>query len=197
MEYVINSFKEQDYNIPIFDIGGAALTNMPANDGVEIISDNAGDTNLITILGTKYGTNVLIYETIKMDGTNAVSTLETAWNNVYGFFLGDIFGKNSTVAVGTITVREASANATIGTIAVGKRSRGSVGFSLSGKDIIFHNITGNTFINVNNKLIYPTTNNSFRHTAGMSEDIKVPSDGFIYLLGDSTGSTAQIKVLLT
>jgi hypothetical protein len=165
---------------------------MPANDGVEIVSDSASDVNLITILGTKYGTNVLQYETVTMTGTSAASTVETAWNNIYGFFLGDIYGKKSSVAVGTITVREASANQTIGTITAGNRSRGSIAFNLSGKDILFHNISGNTWVNSNNQLIYPTINNSFKYTAGMADDIKV--NGFIYILGDTSGSTAQIKV---
>jgi hypothetical protein len=188
-------FKEQDYVIPVFQVGGAALTNMPANDGVEIISNNTGDVNLITVLGTKYGSNVLITETIRMTGTSAVSLVETAWNNVYGFFLGDIYGKQSSVAVGTITVREASGDAAIGTIAAGSRSRGSVAFMLAGKNITLHNISGNTWANANNKLVYPTTNNAFKYTAGMAEDIKVPGNGLIYLLGDTAGSTAQIKVM--
>jgi hypothetical protein len=188
-------FKEQDYCIPLFQIGGSALANMPANDGVEVISDSASDVNMLTIIGTKYGTNVLMYETVTMLGTSQAATVETAWNNVYGFFLGDIYGRFSTVAVGTITVREASGNATIGTITAGNRSRASVGFMLAGKNILFHNISGNTWVNANNKLIYPTTNNSFKYTAGMAEDMKVPGNGFIYLIGDTSGSTAQIKVL--
>ena len=187
-------YKEQDYIIPLFQIGGAALANMPANDGVEIVSDNASDVNLITVLGTKYGTNVLITETIKMTGTDVVSLVETAWNNVYGFFLGDIYGKHTSVAVGIITVREASGNAAIGTIAAGNRSRGSIAFRLSGKEILFHNISGNTWVNVNEKLIYPTTNSSFKYTAQQADDMLVMGNGLIYLLGDSTGSTAQIKV---
>jgi hypothetical protein len=193
--YSYPQFKEQDYVIPLFQVGGSALANMPANDGVEIISDSASDVNLITVLGTKYGSNVLITETIKMTGTNAVSLVETAWNNVYGFFLGDVNGKFSTVAVGTITVREASGNATIGTIVAGNRSTGSLAFKLSGKDILLHNASGNTLVNVNNKLIYPTINNAFKYTAGMADDIKVSGDGYIYLLGDISGSTVQIKVL--
>jgi hypothetical protein len=187
-------FKEQDYIIPLFQVGGAALANMPANDGVEIISDSASDVNLITVFGTKYGSNALITETIKMTGTDAVSLVETAWANVYGFFLGDVYGKQSSVAVGTITVREASGNAAIGTIAAASRSRGSLAFRLSGKNIVFHNISGNTWVNANNRLIYPTTGNSFKYTAGMADDIRVNGDGYIYLLGDTTGSTAQINV---
>jgi len=187
-------FKEQDYVIPLFQVGGSSLANMPTNDGVEILSNSASDVNLFTVLGTKYGSNVLITETIKMTGTDAVSLIETAWNNVYGYWLGDVYGKFSTVAVGTITVREASGNAAIGTIAAGSRSAGSLGFKLSGKDVLFHNISGNTWVNANDKLIYPTTNNSFKYTAGMADDIKVPGDGYIYLLGEAAGSTAQIKI---
>jgi hypothetical protein len=191
--FTFPQFKIQDYNIPVFQVGGSALTNMPANDGVEIVSDSTSDTNLITIFGTKFGTNVLIYETIKMDGTTAVSTLELAWGNVYGFFLGDIYGKNSNVAVGTITVREASGNASIGTLTAGVRSAGTIALRPCGKNIILHNISGNTYVNSNNTLTMVTTNNAFKYTAQQSDDIRV--EDFIYLLGDATGSTVQIKVL--
>lgn len=195
--YVQQTYKEQDYVIPLFQIG-TALSNMPANDGVEVISDSASDTGVpLTILGTKYGTNVLMTETVTLNGVTQVATTETAWNNVYGFWLGDVYGKNSVVAVGTITVREASGNAAIGTITAGNRSKGTIAFKLSGREILLAVGSGNTFINCNSQLIYPTTNNSFKYAAAANEYLKVPAgpNGFIFLLGDNSGSTAQIKVL--
>lgn len=192
---VYGQFKKQDYIIPLMQVGGSALTNMPTNDGVEVLSDSASDVNLITILGTVYGSNVLTYETVKMTGTDAVPTTRTDWNNVYGFFLGDIYGKFSTVAVGTITVREASGNQQIGTLAAGVRSTGSLAFNLSGKEVYFHNVSGNTWLNANDKLIYPTTNNSFKYTAARDDDMTIEGGGFLYLLGDGTGSTCQIRVM--
>jgi hypothetical protein len=189
---VIPKYKKQGYVIPLFQVGGAAFTNMPAGDAVEVLSDNAGDTNKLTIFGTDNTTGVLKYETVTMTGTGVVTTTETNWGNVYGLFLGDIYGKNSSVAVGTITVREASGNQAITTITAGVRSRGSQIFLLPGRDVDIHNISGNTWKNANNQGIYPTTNNSFKLYDAMilPEDIRE----YLYLLGDTTGSTVQIQV---
>jgi hypothetical protein len=189
---VIPKYKKQGYVIPLFQVGGAAFTNMPAGDAVEVLSDSASDVNKLTIFGTDNTTGLLKYETITMTGTNAVTTLETNWGNVYGLFLGDIYGKNSTVAVGTITAREASGNQAITTIGAGVRSRGSQIFLLPGRDIEIHNISGNTWKNANNAYIYPTTNNSIQFKTG---DVK--EEGifeYLYLLGDGSGSEVQIEV---
>lgn len=189
---VIPKYKKQGYVIPLFQVGGAAFTNMPAGDAVEVLSDNAGDTNKLTIFGTNNTTGLLKYETVTMTGTSVVTTTETDWGNVYGLFLGDIYGKNSTVAVGTITAREASGNAAITTIAAGVRSRGSQIFLLPGRDVLMHFISGNTWKNANHSRVYPTTNNAFKFTAGMSKDEDIRE--YLYLLGDVTGSTVQIEV---
>lgn len=189
---VIPKYKKQGYVIPLFQVGGAAFTNMPDGDAVEVLSDNASDVNKLTIFGTNKTTGLLKYETVTMNGTNVVTTTETNWGNVYGLFLGDIYGKNSTVAVGTITAREASGNAAITTIAAGIRSRGSQVFLLPGRDVEIHNITGNTWKNANNSLVYPTVNNSFKMYDAMIKPEGVRE--FLYLLGDTTGSTVQIEV---
>jgi hypothetical protein len=189
---VIPKYKKQGYVIPLFQVGGAAFTNMPDGDAVEVLSDNTGDTNKLTIFGTNKTTGLLKYETVTMDGTTVVTTDEDDWGNVYGLFLGDIYGKNSSVAVGTITVREASGNQAITTIAAGVRSRGSQIFLLPGRDILMHFISGNTWKNANHSGVYPTTNNAFKFTAGMSKDEDIRE--YLYLLGDVTGSTVQIEV---
>ena len=188
----IPKFKHQGYEIPLFQIGGAAFANMPANDGVEVISDNAGDVNKITIFGTTNATGALAWETVTMLGATQAPTVKTDWGNVYGVFLGDIYGKNSTVALGNITIREASGNATIATLTAGVRSAGSQLFLLKGRDVIIHNISGNTWKNANNSLVYPTTNNSLKLTADQIKEESIRE--FIYLLGDTTGSTMQIEV---
>lgn len=188
----IPKYKHQKYIIPLFQVGGAAFTNMPDGDAVEILSNSASDVNKITVFGTNKTTGLLKYETITMTGTNAVTTVETDWGNVYGLFLGDIYGKNSTVAVGTITVREASGNAEITTFSAGVRSRGSQIFLLNGLDVIEHYISGNTWKNANNTGVYPTVSNSFKFTAGMAKDEAIRE--YLYLLGDSSGSTVQIEV---
>ena len=185
-------YKKVDYMVPLFQIGGAALTNMPAGDAVEVLSDSASDTNKLTLVGTNNTTGALKYETIDMNGTNVVTTDEDDWGNIYGYFLGDVFGKNSSVAVGTITVREASGDAQIGTLTAGNRSHGNLLFDLRGKNIVFHNISGNTWVTLDDQLTYPTTNDTFKLTAGMGDEYK--TEKYIFFLGDTSGSTAQIKV---
>ena len=188
----IPKFKKQGYVIPLFQVGGSAFTNMPAGDAVEVLSGSASDVNKLTIFGTNNTTGALKYETVTMDGTSVVTTTETNWGNVYGVFLGDIYGKNSTVAVGTITVREASGNATITQLTAGIRSAGSQIFLLPGRDIILHAISGNTWKNANHSGVYPTASNAFKFTAGMSKDECIRE--YLYLLGDASGSTVQIEV---
>jgi hypothetical protein len=189
---MIQKFKKQGYVIPLFQIGGAAFTNMPNGDAVEVLSNNAGDTNKLTIFGTNKTTGLLKYETVTMNGTNAVATDEDDWGNVYGLFLGDIYGKNSTVAVGTITAREASGNLEITTIGAGVRSRGSQIFLLPGRDVNIHFGSGNTWKNANHTGVYPTVNNSLKYAAAAVKEEGIRE--YLYLLGDGSGSTAQIEV---
>jgi hypothetical protein len=94
--------------------------NQPQNDGVEIISDAAGDTTQsITIIGTTQATDTLVSETVALNGTTQVSTTKTDW----GFIVAV---KLSASCAGTVTVREASANATIITLATTVLSAGVV-----------------------------------------------------------------------
>lgn len=97
---------------------GAAFTNQPANDGVEIVSDNAADTTqTATVYGTTTGTDTVVVETVALNGTTAVSTTKTDWGVVLGVTL-------SASCAGTVTFREASGNATITTITTGNLSKG-------------------------------------------------------------------------
>lgn len=86
---------------------GSAFTNQPANDGIEVVSASALDiTQTVTIIGTTNGTDTVVVETVTLTGTTAVSTVKTDWGIVLAV-------KKSAVTAGTVTVREASANATI------------------------------------------------------------------------------------
>lgn len=181
--------KEQSYIIPLFQVGGSAFTNQPAGDGVELISNNAADTQLVTVWYTDQTTGALTSETITMNGATQVSLTSTNVGNVVGVYLGDVYGKNSVPATGTITVREASGNATITTIAATKRSIGTQIFVIRGLNTTIHNVSGNTWTNTK---AFPTINNSFQLTAGMIKDEQVIET--LYFLGDSTGSVAQIEV---
>lgn len=86
---------------------GDAFTNQPANDGIEVVSDEVADTTqTVTIIGTTTGTDTVVVETVTLNGTSAVSTVKTNWGVVLAV-------KKSAITAGTVTVREASGNATI------------------------------------------------------------------------------------
>lgn len=180
------------YIIPMMDITAwSGFTNQPANDGVEVVSNSAGDTGKCTIFGTTNGTGVFAYETITLNGVTAVATTKTDWGNIYGVFLGDIYGQNITPAVGTITIREASADQTITTLAANAISKGMVVFDLTGKDIILNVHSGNVWKRTAGVV---TTANGFKMslTGGNIKEEKIAS--YIYLISDTTGATAQIEV---
>ncbi|HPU62126.1 MAG TPA: hypothetical protein PK300_08350 [Bacillota bacterium] len=96
---------------------GAAFDNQPNNDGVEVISNNTADVQKCTIYGTTFNTEVVVAETITLNGTTQVATTKTDWGYILGVEL-------SSPAVGTITIREASGNATIKTITATNTSTG-------------------------------------------------------------------------
>jgi hypothetical protein len=97
---------------------GLAFTNQPANDGVEIVSASAADTTQsITLYGTTNGSDTVVAETVALNGTTVVSTVKTDWGVILGYTL-------SASCAGTVTVREASGNATISTITTGLTSKG-------------------------------------------------------------------------
>lgn len=98
---------------------GDAFTNQPNNDGVEIVSDSATDVGItVTLYGNKHGALTTEYiDTITLNGTTAVASAYTDWSAVHGVRL-------SGACAGTITIREASGNATITTIAAASLTAG-------------------------------------------------------------------------
>jgi hypothetical protein len=183
----------EQYIIPMMDITAwSGFTNQPANDGVEIVSNNAGDTGKCTIFGTTHGTGAFAYETVTLNGVTPVATVKTDWGNIYGAFLGDIEGKNITPAVGTITIREDSADQTITTLAAAAISKGMVAFNLAGKQIILNVHSGNVWKRCAGVV---TTANGFKMnlTGGNIKEERIAS--MLYLISDTTGATAQIEVL--
>lgn len=100
---------------------GAAFTNQPANDGLEVISDAAGDTTqTITIVGTTQGTDTVVVETVTLNGTTQVVTTKTDW----GFILAAWVASGTLTAASTVTIREASGNAAVTTLTPSVTSRG-------------------------------------------------------------------------
>lgn len=97
---------------------GVAFTNQPANDGVEIVSSAVGDTTqTITIIGTTTGTDTVVAEDVALNGTTQVATVKVNWGAILAV-------KLSAACTGTITVREASGNATIVQLAPAALSAG-------------------------------------------------------------------------
>lgn len=110
-------------NVVTIDTGvGLAFTNQPANDGVEVISSSTADTQDLVIWGTTNGGVVVVAETVTLTGTTQVATVKTDW----GVILGAEIPNGQKPAAGTITIREASGNATITTITAGNRRSGVV-----------------------------------------------------------------------
>lgn len=86
---------------------GIAFTNQPANDGIEVLSSNAGDTTqTVTIIGTTNGTDTVVVETVTLNGTTVVATTKVDWGVILAV-------KKSAATLGTVTVREASADQTV------------------------------------------------------------------------------------
>lgn len=184
---------KESYIIPMFDLlAWSGFTNQPDGDAVEVISDSASDTGHFTFYGTNKTTGDFKYETVQMDGVNAVTTTEDDWGNIYGIFLGDIYGQNISPAVGTITIREASADQTITTLAANAISKGMVAFDLTDKQIILNVHSGNIWKRCGGVV---TTANGFKMnlTGGNIKEEKIAS--MLYLISDTSGATAQIEVL--
>lgn len=103
----------------IASTAGGNFGNQPNNDGVEIVSDDAGDTTQsVTLWGTLHGaTGVVISEVVALAGTTQAVSTHTNWSKILGVEL-------SASCAGTVTVREASGNEAITTISTGVLSAG-------------------------------------------------------------------------
>ncbi|MCE5220041.1 MAG: hypothetical protein LLF98_01935 [Clostridium sp.] len=184
--------RKPDYTIPMMDLlAWSGFTNQPANDGVEVVSNSASDVGKCTIFGTTNGTGAFAYETITLTGATAKATTKTDWGNIYGVFLGDIYGKNISPAVGTITVREASDDQTITTLTAGAISKGMVVFDLTGKYITLNVHNGNAWVKTTGVV---TTANGFKINFTGGNILELDIDTYLYMISDTTGATAQILV---
>lgn len=97
---------------------GLGFANQPANDGIEVLSSSAADTTqTVTFYGTTNGSDTVVVETVTLTGTTFVPTVKTNWGVLLGYEL-------SAACAGTVTVREASGDATISTCAPGTLSKG-------------------------------------------------------------------------
>ncbi len=93
--------------------------NQPSNDGIEVVSSSTADTTQkLTCYGTTTGTNTVVTEEITLNGTTQVATVKVNWGHMLYFSL-------DAACAGDLTIREASGNATIATIAAGDTSAGN------------------------------------------------------------------------
>lgn len=92
---------------------GGNAANQPANDIVQIVSSNAGDTTqTVTLIGTTTGTNTIVTQNVAANGTTAVDSAKSDWGVVVAV-------KVSAAFVGTLTIRKKTGPATIITLAPG------------------------------------------------------------------------------
>ena len=102
-------------------VGGAidldwrpTFTQMSTNDTIEAVSDNAGDTMNLTVVG-RSATGAIVTQTKALNGTTfiAMDTLGTIERTLKAYVASD--------PAGTVTVRRATGDVTIGTIAPAER----------------------------------------------------------------------------
>lgn len=187
-------FRQIDSVIPLFDVGALTdldLTAQPAGDDIQVVSNNADDTGLLTLIGANIS-GEFITHTITLEGTTAVdSVLNPKWGAMAGAFLGDIYGKNIKAAVGTITIKEKSGGQTIATIAPTKTGVGmQVFYGLRGRDVTIIQASGNLFLCDNG---FATATNGYPFANGEKLNL-CPAGDYFTLVSDSSAATAKIIV---
>lgn len=106
--------------LPIDSSTGGNFGNQPANDAVNLVSDNAGDTQNATLYYTRNGAgDVVTKVTVALTGATPVQLAHADVNLLLGVEL-------DSPAVGTITITEDSGSQTITTIAPAASSAGVV-----------------------------------------------------------------------
>lgn len=91
---------------------GGLFSNQPANDAIEVLSSDAGDTTQHILIVGYNASGSLIYQSIALNGTTPVTSSASNWQTVLTCEL-------DATCSGTVTVREASGNQTIVTISPG------------------------------------------------------------------------------
>jgi hypothetical protein len=174
--------------LPTFQITRhSGFTNQPSGDGVEVVSNSADDTGYITIWGTDTNGDIQ-YEELTLTGTDAVATTRKDWDDIFGVFMGRANGSSMVAAAGTITVREASTDQTITTVAATEYSSGMACFYMPGEIVEIYKASGNIFMN---SVEVVTEANGW--PCQTIEYLKVTD--YLYLTSDGTGATSKIKVL--
>jgi hypothetical protein len=185
-------FRQIDFIVPLFDVGAwSGFANQPTNDDIQVVSNNVADTGLLTLIGIN-NLNVFTTHTITLKGTTAVdSVLDPKWKTLCGAFLGDVYGKNTKAAVGTITIKEKSGGATITSIAATTMGAGlQVFYGLQGRDVCVVGVSGNLYLFDNG---LATTANGYP-VANTEKFNFCPVSNYFTLISDTSAATAKIIV---
>lgn len=92
-----------------------AFTQLAANDDIEVLSDNAGDTTQVVTGDGRDATGAFVTATATLNGLTAVILSPAT------IFERVLSASMSADAVGIVTVRRSVAGATVGTIPIGER----------------------------------------------------------------------------
>jgi hypothetical protein len=117
---------------------GGNFANQPGGGKVTVVSGNAADIGQkVTVYGTKTGaTTTVTTEVITLNGTTAVDSVTTTWQNILGIEL-------DAVCAGTVTIKNAAA-ATITTLLTTVLSAGvaTIAVSNARNQIVRHDASG-------------------------------------------------------
>jgi hypothetical protein len=169
----------------------SGFTNQPDGDAVEILSSDALDVGLCTIWGTVKTTGEFKGETVTLTGTDVVTTVENDWDDIVGVFLGDKNGDNITRAVGTITVREASANGEITTITATYFHSGMITLELRGLEAEIALSSGTVYWNT---LEVATELNGAKRAADIETVFRIQTDDYLWVIANNNGADICILV---
>lgn len=200
---MIDNFKKESYPIPAINFGGSTRpnNNTLASTGDPIYVVCGATAVVLTVNGTRYGSSKLFQEQFNTTiASTGIASAYSDWTSVLGIQMCDIYGRNLSTQLCDVTVYGVSTNNSTAQVAYtssGCRGSKMVAFALQGRDVTFHNISGNGYIttrplNSGTTPISPTSCNSFKYTAGMAEDTRVKD--YILFNSDSGGAVAQIKV---
>ena len=169
----------------------SGFSNQPDGDGLEILSNSTSDTGLCTIWGTNKLTGALEVETVTLAGTVEVKTAMLQWDDIIAVFVGDRYGGNITAAVGTITVREASANQTVITLSAADTHAGMLMIDARGHNVEIDNASGKIYWNT---LSVASATNGYYDVGTASNRFKVGVKDYLSIISDDTGCTTSVIV---